>query len=259
MATIERKALPPLNSRAIPITEADRADIIAHANDVIDYNLNGPGSYFDGGTQKPLESEFGESAIDDLQNFKAGIIASKQFADDPESIMDSVIDLIDKKIIQVKKAAEYKEGKSIWASPPDANDSIDDPRVISPRALGNGILPISLSVKGEEPASALEEKGITPRISSTKPIRYLGRRGGSTPPVRASDTGAPAAQFVLPDRLKSSRPPHRLGYSSDGPRSALSDAIGITAASSGDARNLEHQAGAIFEPDDCRPVACIRI
>ena len=94
MPTIERKPLPPPNSRVATIAEADRAEIIAHANDVIDYYLNGRGSYFDGGTQKPLVSEFGESAIDDLKNFRANIIASKQFADDPNSIMDSIIDFM---------------------------------------------------------------------------------------------------------------------------------------------------------------------
>jgi len=52
MATIERKPLPPLNSRVAPIAEADRADIVARANDVMDYYLNGPGSYFDGGYTK---------------------------------------------------------------------------------------------------------------------------------------------------------------------------------------------------------------
>jgi hypothetical protein len=37
--------------------------------------------------------------------------------------------------------------------------------------------------------------------NSTKPIRYLGRRDGTTPPAFVSDAGAPAAQFVLPDQL----------------------------------------------------------
>jgi hypothetical protein len=54
MATIERKPLPPPNSRATTITEAERGEIVARANDVIDYYLNGPGSYFDSGTRKPL-------------------------------------------------------------------------------------------------------------------------------------------------------------------------------------------------------------
>ncbi|CAN0374015.1 unnamed protein product, partial [Phaeothamnion confervicola] len=41
MPTIERKPLPPPSSRVAKIAEADRAEIIAHANDVIDYYLNG--------------------------------------------------------------------------------------------------------------------------------------------------------------------------------------------------------------------------
>ncbi len=65
MATIERKPLPPPNSTAVPITEADGAEIIARANDVMDHYLNGPGSYWDGGPRKPLQE-----TIDDLHRFK---------------------------------------------------------------------------------------------------------------------------------------------------------------------------------------------
>jgi hypothetical protein len=210
MPTIERKPLPPPNSRAATIAEADRAEIIAHANDVIDYYLNGGGSYFDGGTQKPLVSEFGESTIDDLKNFKANIIASKQFADDPNSIMDSVIDLIDKKITQVEEASKYKEGENgIWALPPNTNDPIDDPRIISPRLLSNAALPISLNLEDEDLTSR-PKVGAMVGISRAKPIRYLSRRDGSAPPASVFDTGAPAAQFVLPDQLNSSSDPtHR--------------------------------------------------
>jgi hypothetical protein len=85
MATIERKPLPPPNSTTVPITEADRAEVIARASDVIDYYLNGAGSYWDEGPQKSLQK-----TIDDLQRFKGQVIASKQFADDPHSIMDAI-------------------------------------------------------------------------------------------------------------------------------------------------------------------------
>jgi hypothetical protein len=207
MAPIERKPLPPLNSRVTTIREADRAEIIAHANDVMDYYLNGAGSYFDGGTQKPLVSEFGNSTVDDLKNFMGSIIASKQFADDPSSIMDSIVELVETTINQVEQAARNNEGRdSISRRPPDTNDPIDDPRVISPRALGNGALPMSQYVEGEEPASALEVRGL-PGISSSKPVRYLSRRDGNTPSASVLDTGASAAQFVLPDQLNSSGRP----------------------------------------------------
>ena len=133
MATIERKPLPPPNSRVTTINEADRAEIIAHANNVLDYYLNGAGSYFDGGTQKPLVSEFGNSTVDDFKNFMGSIIASKQFADDPNSIMDFVVELIKKAIAQIEQSARDNEGRdSISRRPPDTNDPIDDPRVISP-------------------------------------------------------------------------------------------------------------------------------
>jgi hypothetical protein len=163
----------------------------------MDYYLNGSGSYFDGGTRKPLVSEFGNSTVYDLERFKDSIIASKQFADDPNSIMDSVIELISKAIIRVEQAARDNEGRdSISRPPPNTNDPIDDPRVISPRALGNGSLPMSLSVKGEEPASALEARGM-PRISISKPVRILSRRDTNTPPASTFDAGAPVPQFPI--------------------------------------------------------------
>jgi hypothetical protein len=165
MATIERKPLPPPNSTATPITEADRAEIMARANEVIDHYLNGPGSYFDSGTRKPLAGELEDNRVADLKNFKDNVIASMQFADDPNSIMRSVIELIDRTIEQVEEAARNNEGRdSISLSPPKTNDPIDDPRVISPRALGNAALPISLPADGRQPA--LLRASITPGISS---------------------------------------------------------------------------------------------
>ena len=201
MSPIERKPLPPPNSRATPLADTDRADIMARANEVLDHYLNGPGSYFDGGTRKPLVSEFGNSTTADLERFKDSIIASKQFVDDPNSILDSVVDLISKAIIHVEQIARDNEGRDgISRRPPDTNDPIDDPRVISPRALGNRTLPISLSTEGEKLTSAPGVREI-PSIFSTKPIRYLRRTDGSTPPASVSDTGAPVARFVLPDQL----------------------------------------------------------
>ena len=147
MATIEKKPLPPLNSKVTKITEADRAEINARANDVIDHYLNGPGSYFDSGTRKLLTGEpGGESTVEDLNSFKRSVIASMQFADDPNSIMASVIDLIDHAKGQVEKAAQNNEGRdSIVLPHPEIADPIDDPRVTSPRALNNSALPISQS------------------------------------------------------------------------------------------------------------------
>jgi len=52
MPSIERKPLPPPGSAATKITEADRAEIMARANDVLDYYLNGPGSFFAAGPAK---------------------------------------------------------------------------------------------------------------------------------------------------------------------------------------------------------------
>src|SRR5437867_10965060 len=122
MATIERKPLPPPNSPITRITEADRDEIVARANEVIDYYLNGPGSYFESGTQKPLVSELEHSAVADLKNFRKSVIASMQFADDPNLIMRSIAELIDQRIRQIEEAAQNSRGREIV--PPDTNDQI---------------------------------------------------------------------------------------------------------------------------------------
>jgi len=118
MPSIERKPLPPPGSAATKITEADRAEIMARANDVLDYYLNGPGSFFAAGPRKPLTAppkpltgELGDSTVADLKKFKESVIASKQFADDPGAIMGAVAELIDETIKQVQAAAQYSEGR----------------------------------------------------------------------------------------------------------------------------------------------------
>jgi hypothetical protein len=133
MATIDRKPLPPPNSSVTTVAEADRAEMVAHAKAVIDYYLNGPGSYWDAGTRKPLVSddEFRETdtTVNDLKKFKDRVIAAKQFADDPGLVMDSIIALIDQATQKIEDAARYSEGRgSIRRLPPDMNDPIDDPQ-----------------------------------------------------------------------------------------------------------------------------------
>ena len=180
MAPIERKPLPPPNFRATKITEADRAEMIAHANAVIDYYLNGPGSYWDAGPRKPLVGELGDSTVNDLNTFKDRVIASKQFADDPGLIMDSIIDLIDQATGQVEEAAQNSEGGGgIWRVPPNTEDPIDDPRVISPRFLNNGAVPIGLEAQPPVPTPQTVESYGT---SGRKPIRVLSRTIANQPP-----------------------------------------------------------------------------
>ena len=192
MATIERKPLPPPNTTATTITEADRADMFAHANDVLDDYLNGPGSYWKSGTRKPLHE-----TVNDLNDFKNRIIASKQFADDPHSIMDSVIDLVKRTISRVEQTAQSDEGRdNIRIPAPDTDDPIDDPRVISPRFLRNSALSVSLPLE-REPLAPQQQTGGTPDGSNGRPVRYLGRRiAGQPPAASAFDTDAPALPLV---------------------------------------------------------------
>ena len=190
MPTIERKPLPPPNSSATTITEADRTDIFAHANDVLDDYLNGPGSYWDSGTRKPLHE-----TVNDLNDFKNRIIASKQFADDPHSIMDSVIDLVKRTIGQVEQAAQNNEGRdNIRIPAPDTDDPIDDPRIISPRSLSNSALSVSLPLE-REPLAPQPQTGGTLGFNGT-PVRYLGRRIAGQPQASAFNTGASAPSLV---------------------------------------------------------------
>lgn len=182
MASIERKPLPPPDSTAVTITEADRDDMTARANAVIDYYLNGPGSYWDAGTRKPLvsEDERGESTLNDLKKFKDSVIVSKQYADDPSSIMDSIIDLIDRARGQIQETARNNKGiEGISRLPPNTDDPIDDPRVISPRFLNNAAEPISLD--SDQPALQPRGGG-TSGIAGSEPTRFLSRKIVNRPP-----------------------------------------------------------------------------
>jgi hypothetical protein len=134
MATIERKPLPPFNSTVTNITEADRAEIIARANDVINHYLSGPGSYFDAGPRKPLTGE-GDTTVADLNRFKDYVIGSKQYADDPNRILDSVIELIDGTIGRVERADRFDDGEHGISHPPP---SIPDPIERRPPLTGLG-------------------------------------------------------------------------------------------------------------------------
>lgn len=137
MATIERKPLPPPNSSTLTIAEADRAEMMASTSAVIDYYLNGPGSYWDAGTRKPLvgDDEFRDTdtTVNDLKKFKDRVVAAKQFADDPGSIMDSIIALIDQTMQQIEEAARFSEGRNSIVHPPPST---------TPGASNSAALPI---------------------------------------------------------------------------------------------------------------------
>jgi hypothetical protein len=130
----------------------------------------------------------GVSTINDLKRFRKGVVTSKQFADDPNAILDSVLKLIDQAVDQVKMAAQDNEGKDdIWRGPPAIDDPIDDPRVTSPRELYNKLSPISSLI-----ASAL-------RSADPKNIRVLAGRIADTSRPSPFETGAPAVPFIPPN------------------------------------------------------------
>ena len=169
MATIEEHPLPPPNFAPRTITEADREQIISNAKDVIHHYLSGPGSYWDAGTQKPLQNR-----LEDLDDFKSAVAATKQFVDDPGKILDSVVELIKSSAEQAKRAVESNQrGDNIQLSPPDTNDQIfldpkvtDEPNAMLKRSPGS--LPIKSDGRVAPPA--VDENA-----------RYLRRRLASQP------------------------------------------------------------------------------
>lgn len=206
MPTIERKPLPPPGSAAARITEGDRAEIMAHANDVLDYYLNGPGSYFAAGHRKPLISdEFGESTIADLKNFQNSVIASRQFADDPGDIMGAVARLIDKTIKQVESVAQNTEGKDDLRRPlPPIDDPIERPPAIYSRRQNNAPSYISLPAEqaGGMPPAIDNNAAFALDQSYTRDVR------AETPPA---PYGAPS--HTDPDFRELSSPVLPLGWS----------------------------------------------
>ena len=216
MSPIERKPLPPPGSSVTTITEADRAEMIAHANAVIDYYVNGPGSYWDAGTQKPLVSDDQladpDTTVNDLKKFKARIVAAKQFADDPSLIMDSVIGLIDQAMQEIEEAARYNEGRdNIWRLPPDTADPI-----VRPKTLNNAARPI---VFEEGRRAAPPQAAESTEVSNASPVRILSRK------------------------TVSHSPPHTPNLNG-----ALAPAFGETAARRSDAQNIRTLSGGVM-PD----------
>jgi len=121
MDPIERKPLPPPNANVTTLTEDDRAEFLARANEVINHYLSGLGSYWDEGPRKPLEETLG-----DLRTFHSQVAASKQFADDPGRILDSAAGLVKGAIERVERAIEDRDDSrdKIWAPLPETNDRI---------------------------------------------------------------------------------------------------------------------------------------
>jgi hypothetical protein len=86
----------------------------------------------DAGTRKPLHE-----TIRDLKYFKNQVIASKQFADDPNSVMDSIINLIEQTTEQVEQAMRNGEVKDRIETPyPDENFHLR--KVTSGSGVGGG-------------------------------------------------------------------------------------------------------------------------
>ena len=98
MAPIERKPLPPPSANVTTLTEDDRSELLAGANEVINHYLSGPGSYWDERPRKPLEE-----TLSDLRAFQSQVAALQQLADDPGRILDSAAGLVDGAIDRVKR------------------------------------------------------------------------------------------------------------------------------------------------------------
>ena len=84
--------------------------------------------------RKPLTGE-GDTTVADLNRFKDYVIGSKQYADDPNGILDSVIKLIDGTIDQVEEADRFNDGEHGISQPPP---SLPDPIERPPPLMGRG-------------------------------------------------------------------------------------------------------------------------
>ncbi|HXH43581.1 MAG TPA: hypothetical protein VNK51_07020 [Bradyrhizobium sp.] len=201
MAKIESHPLPPPGHSATTITEADRAEIISQANDVIDYYLNGPGSFAVEGLRKPPSDEPGyDSTVQDLTNFKSSIVNTRQFVDDQSGILNSVVELIERTIKQVQDAADARKfgfRDDIVIPAPATPDSINRARVPLPPGSTDPFAPkdpLSRSPDGE-----LHQIGIRDPFGPQGGALDGSMSPGTRPPSERSRSQAPARPAPLAD------------------------------------------------------------
>jgi hypothetical protein len=231
MATIESSPLPPpgLRGQLAKITEADRAKIMAQANEVIDFYLNGPGSFTPDGPRKPpVDDPRFDSTVRDLKNFRASVVTAKQYAEDPSHILDSVADLIKKTVGQIEQVVrdqaitgpDVKDG--ISKPPPDTVDPLNNARVPVPlptpdvtqdpsNGSHGGVRPITLQTPNPPQTTGLDlspSPGVAPTLAQA--------RSPSALTFTSPDVNAPASLF---SRLMSAGPASLL--TSDGAASPL--------------------------------------
>jgi hypothetical protein len=181
MATIESRPLPPpgFGGQITKITEADRAAIMAQANEVIDFYLNGPGSFTPDGPRKPpVNAPVYDSTVRDLNDFKASVRTAKQFADDPNRILDFVVQLIDKTVDQLNRVAgdrDPAQSDRIKREPPDLTDQIDH---LPPEDRAPTSPPSNGTVRGQ-PIALRTPNPIVPQGSPSVSVPQGGRRSAA--------------------------------------------------------------------------------
>lgn len=215
MARIESHPLPPPGHSATTITEADRAEIISQANDVIDYYLNGPGSFAVEGIRKPPSDEPGyDSTVQDLAKFKASIVNARQFVDDQSGILNSVVELIERTIKQVQHAADagkFGFRDNITVPAPATPDSINSARVPLPPGSTDPFAP--KDPLSSSPGGELQQIGIQ-SLFGAQPPPVRSRPQAPARPAPSADPGlsplhsAPEAPrsfgpFAVPGPLRS--------------------------------------------------------
>jgi len=93
--------------------------------------------------------------------------------------MESIIDLIDRARGQIQETARSNKGiEGISRLPPNTDDPIDDPRVISPRFLNNAAEPISL--EGDQPVLQPRECNVRYRWQRTDAVLEQKNRQSTT-------------------------------------------------------------------------------
>lgn len=233
MARIESHPLPPPGHPATTITEADRAEIISQANDVIDYYLNGPGSFAVEGVRKPPSDEPGyDSTVQDLTKFKSSIVNARQFVDDQSGILNSVVELIERTIKQVQRAADagkFGFRDNITVPAPATPDSINSARVPLPPGSTDPFAP--KDPLSSSPGGDLQQIGIQSLFGAQGGTSDNSMAlGGQLPPARSRPQAparpAPPADPSLSPLHSAPETPRSFGpFAVPGP--LRSDAFGV--------------------------------
>lgn len=167
---------------------------MAQANEVIDFYLNGPGSFTPDGPRKPPVDEPGfDSTIRDLNGFKESVTNAKQFADDPNHILDSVIDLVKKTVGQIQNTVRDQA-----TTGPDVKDNISRRPLPIIDPLNNARVPAPDPEPyiSQDPGNAFPRRVLPITLQAANPLQTAGP--SSLPFPLAQEVTPSTRGFIFP-------------------------------------------------------------